>query len=211
MLRLLLVLSAIFASSITALDVPHKQFGFPILGNRSMGLYIDMFYDNVCSDCAANWPMLSHVITQSYLRNVLGVSVHIFPLPYHHNSFFSAWAGEAVMAADPTQYSAYMTHIFKNYDDFITKAVNMTEPEVQQKYAEAVETSTTIKREVILNGYKNRELDLRARYAWKYGCSRGVSGTPTFFVNDVVVPEASGFSFDDWNKFLQSLISKKSM
>ncbi|KAI6645787.1 hypothetical protein LOD99_13050 [Oopsacas minuta] len=205
MILLTVTFAAILSLSYT-IQTPQRQLGYPLLGNRTREIFIDVFYDNICEVSAANWPLFSQVISQEYLRNTLGVAVHIFPLPYHHNSFFAAWAGEAVIQTDASKYRDYMTYVFKNYDDFISKAVNLTEGEVHQAYAKAVEMSTGIKAQVILDGYKNRDLDLRARLAWKYGCYRGVSGTPTFMVNDVEVPEAGGFNLSQWNSFLRNLL-----
>ena len=176
------------------------------MGNRTREVIIDVFYDNLCEDSAANWPMLSQVISQDFLKDTLGVAVHIFPLPYHHNAFFAAWAGEVIMQYDPSKYRDYMTYIFKHYDDFISKAVDMTEPEVQLAYAKAVHESTGIMPQVILDGYKDRKADLRARLAWKYSSYRSVTGTPMFMVNDVIVPEASGFNSSQWTSFLKNIL-----
>ncbi|KAI6655520.1 hypothetical protein LOD99_2019 [Oopsacas minuta] len=201
---ILLLLTALSLSY--ALQTPERQLGHLLMGNRTSDVFIDAFFDNICSDCAADWPMFSKVISQDYLKNRLGVAVHIFPLPYHHNSFFAAWAGETIMHTNTSKYTNYMTYIFQHYDDFITGAVGLTEPQVKQKYAIAAETSTGIKAQVILNGYRNIQFDTRARQAWKYACYRDVSGTPTFFVNDVAVPEASGFDMEQWNSFLGKIL-----
>lgn len=205
MIKLVLVLSTLLYLT-SALQTPNRQLGYLLMGNRTREVLIDVFYDNLCEDSAANWPMFAQVIYQDRFKNTLGVVVHIFPLPYHHNSFFAAWAGEVIMQHYPSKYRDYMTYIFKHYDDFISKAVDKTEPEVQQAYADAVHESTGIMPQVILDGYKDRKTDLRARLAWKYSSYRSVTGTPMFMVNDVIVPEASGFNESQWTSFLEEIL-----
>ena len=201
-----LLFSAILSLS-CAIQTPNQHLGYNMAGNRTMDIFIDVFYDNLCSDCVENSPVLAQLVTQAFLKGRVGVAINIFPLPYHHNSFFAAWAGETIKHTNPEQFIPYMYYIFSHYDDFISKAVGLTEPEVQHRYASYVETATGINPQVILNGYQNRDLDLSARLAWKYACSRGVTGTPTFIVNDVIVPEASGFDLKQWNAYLYNLLA----
>ena len=205
MFILTVLLSAVL-SQCSASEAPDRHFGYNLIGNRSMDVFIDVFYDNICSDSAANCPMLLQLVNQDYLKGRLGVAINIFPLPYHHNSFFAAWAGETIKQTEPDKFIPYMRYIFSRYDDFISKAVELTEPEVQSRYASYVESATGIKSQTILDGFGNSDLNQRARLAWKYACSRGISGTPTFIVNDVIVPEASEFDLKQWNNFLSKLL-----
>ncbi|KAL9982198.1 hypothetical protein ACROYT_G011010 [Oculina patagonica] len=42
-----------------------------------------------------------------------------------------------------------------------------------------------IEKSVIKDGLSNTEYYEHTRISWKYGCSRTVSGTPFFFLNDI--------------------------
>ena len=58
------------------------------------------------------------------------------------------------------------------------------------------------------NGFIDSLIDHRSRYAWKYACSRGITGTPQFLINGVQVPDASGFNPQEWKKFLDDLLNE---
>ena len=175
------------------------------MGSRDCQLVLEVFYDNLCYGSAMNWPVFSQVVAQ--FSNVsLGVVIHIFPLPYHRNSFLAAWAGETILYSCPSKFPVYMSYLFQYYDDFISQAVNLTEMEVMNKYAIYAEKLVEIDYDVIMNGFQDPYFNLDARYAWKYACSRGVSGTPTFLANGVVVPNASGFSYYTWTSFIKKFL-----
>jgi hypothetical protein len=60
----------------------------------------------------------------------------------------------------------------------------------------------------ILSGFQDRVIAEKARYAWKYGASRGVTGTPQFIVNGVHAPEVQDYdSADQWDQFITKLLS----
>ena len=51
--------------------------------------------------------------------------------------------------------------------------------------------------------------DGAARASWKYGASRGVTGTPTFLLNGVAVADATpSWTLDDWTKVIDPLLLK---
>lgn len=57
-------------------------------------------------------------------------------------------------------------------------------------------------------GFTDPLIMQRSRFAWKYACSRGTTGTPQFLINGVHVPSAPDFNVDDWKQFLDSLLSQ---
>lgn len=59
----------------------------------------------------------------------------------------------------------------------------------------------------IMSGFSMEEVSMKARYAWKYAASRGITGTPEFIVNGVKAPEASGYNKDQWEQFINKLFS----
>ena len=187
------------------LPVPSSPPGYVFTGSRDDHLVLEVFYDNLCYDSAINWPTFSRAISE-FSNKSLGVLIHIFPLPYHRNSFLAAWAGETILATSPSQFPVYMSYIFLNFGQFLSQAVNLTEIEVKRKYAIYAEKYAGVDYDVIMAGYQNSIFNSRARYAWKYACSRGVSGTPTFIANDVVVPNASEFSYSSWINFIQNFV-----
>ncbi|EXB81514.1 hypothetical protein L484_014322 [Morus notabilis] len=60
------------------------------------------------------------------------------------------------------------------------------------------------------SGFDNRKTDLKTRISFKYSASRGVYGTPTFFVNGFQLPDSgSTLDFNGWKSFIDPLIGAK--
>lgn len=55
-------------------------------------------------------------------------------------------------------------------------------------------------------GYTDDTLVEKARYAWKYGASRGISGTPMFLVNGVSADNVDN-TVAAWTDYLQKLLN----
>jgi protein-disulfide isomerase len=67
-----------------AMTVPHFEPGIaygPAYSNRTL----EVFMDHLCSACKATWPGLREYYDAN--SDWLKLIVHMFPLPYHHNSF----------------------------------------------------------------------------------------------------------------------------
>jgi len=65
----------------------------------------------------------------------------------------------------------------------------------------------------IKNGFNDTNTDLQTRVSFKYATSRGVSGTPFFYVNGFVLPDAgSALNYSNWRNVIDPLIgARKSM
>ncbi len=49
---------------------------------------------------------------------------------------------------------------------------------------------------------------MNTRISWKYATTRGVSGTPTFFVNDINIPDAdSTWTLAQWQALIDPLLA----
>lgn len=52
-----------------------------------------------------------------------------------------------------------------------------------------------------------REMNGPTRVAWKYACSRGVTGTPIYFVNGMPVPQAdASWTLAQWQRLIDPLV-----
>lgn len=51
---------------------------------------------------------------------------------------------------------------------------------------------------------------MNTRVSWKYATTRGVSGTPTFFVNDINVPADSTWTLAQWQALINPLLPESS-
>ena len=56
-------------------------------------------------------------------------------------------------------------------------------------------------------GFTDEVIVERARYAWKYAASRGITGTPQYLVNGVAAPQVQSFKKQEWMDFLHKLLN----
>jgi len=59
----------------------------------------------------------------------------------------------------------------------------------------------------VMEGFTDATVTMDARYAWKYGASRGITGTPQFLVNGVHTPDAPTYTMAQWKQFLDQLLA----
>ena len=60
----------------------------------------------------------------------------------------------------------------------------------------------------VLAGLQNPDLNENTRISWKFACSRSVTGTPSFFVNDLpLFDQGDGFSLAQWTRLLDPLFT----
>ena len=59
----------------------------------------------------------------------------------------------------------------------------------------------------VLAGFTDQVVTDLARYAWKYAASRAITGTPQFLVNGVHIPGAPDFNKQQWETFIDQLLS----
>lgn len=57
----------------------------------------------------------------------------------------------------------------------------------------------------VMEGFKSKDIDTRARTAWKYGCHRGITGTPQFIINGVHDPTAPDLDYRGWERVIDRL------
>jgi len=62
----------------------------------------------------------------------------------------------------------------------------------------------------VLNSFSNSDYAQEARDSWKFGAGNSVSGTPTFFANEVVINEGYNYDSNDWVDFFVSLFDPES-
>ena len=94
--------------------------------------------------------------------------------------------------------------VFKNQAVYSTTASQyLTQTQVIEEYQGMIGSNMPQYTKAIQTQLQyGSQADTEARYAWKYACSRGVSGTPTFLANGVVINGAGNWKADDWRKFL---------
>ncbi|CAK9143831.1 unnamed protein product [Ilex paraguariensis] len=61
----------------------------------------------------------------------------------------------------------------------------------------------------VKSGFDDTNTNQATRISFKYGCSRGVFGTPIFFVNGFVLPGAgAAIDYNTWRSIIDPLVSQ---
>ena len=63
----------------------------------------------------------------------------------------------------------------------------------------------------ILSGFTDSLVVENSRYAWKYAAFRGITGTPQYIVNGVIVPDASGYDKSQWEDYINKLLASPAL
>lgn len=216
----LLVCLVSFSASLAygpgSVPIPRTYDGFA-LGPASAPLLVEAFYDLQCPDSRAAHPVLRTVFETICSRSntpqgCVRLIVHMFPLPYHRAAFPAAQIAQ-VIAENSTQLLwRWMDAYFNEQDKFKNGAIHhLSEEELHAQMVELAESSVNLPKRLLSSGlaYGN-EYDAKTRVSWKYACSRGISGTPQFLVNGVLVQMDGDASVSDWESLLLPLLAQKS-
>jgi len=184
--------------------IPNRPDGWQIGGPLSAPIVLDAFFDVLCPDCAGAWPTVKQLV--SFYGAKLAVNVHTFPLPYHFLGFPAAQAARVCVngGADPT---AVLDFFFAQQSNFWNNALdNATYTQVQAQLGEMLVLNKLTTAAAFVKGMADPYVNNDARISWKYGCSRTVSGTPTFFVNGVFLNADPTWTLADWRSVLDPLL-----
>ncbi|KAM3289480.1 hypothetical protein P3S67_017768 [Capsicum chacoense] len=205
---LLLVLFFGFVSC--QVSIPSKQDGFWYENRNAKtdSILIEAFFDPVCPDSRDSWPPLKQAL-QHYGSHV-SLVVHPFPLPYHDNAFISSRALHIIDKLDAFATYRLLESFFDQQDKFYGKATfNLSKASVVDEIAKF--TSNAIGNSnyaAIKAGFTDPKTDHATRISFKYGCVKGVYGTPFFFVNGFPLPDAgSALDYKGWRKIIDPLFS----
>jgi len=192
--------------------IPQRQDGFAIGAplSNSIAIVFEAFVDLLCPDCAQAWPTIKQV-TQHYGANI-HVRMHTFPLPYHTWGFYAAQAAHVIDHHQAgTAFPTFADTMFAQQQNFWNPATsNLTANDVLNNFVKVAVSTGLIDPTSFVNGMNDDNLNEETRVSWKYACSRGVLGTPTFLVNGVILPDADpSWSLQDWQQILDPLVPTK--
>ncbi|PIA55421.1 hypothetical protein AQUCO_00700009v1 [Aquilegia coerulea] len=214
-LIIILALIVILVSTAQALSIPAKFDGFEYKhygkSSKDNTIMIEAFFDPVCPDSRDAWPPLKKALQHYGSR--LSLIVHPFPLPYHDNAYATSRALHIVNNLNASVTYDMMELFFKHQETFYNDQTRKMSREavvdrIVNLAAEAVGRSSLPS---VQSGFSDRQTDLTTRVSFKYGCSRGVAGTPFFFVNGFLLPDAgSAIDYKGWRSIIDPLVSTKS-
>lgn len=192
---------------------PAKPPGF-VYQNRPFNrntVLIEAFYDPVCPDSRDSWPPLKQVL--SHYGSRVNLVVHLLPLPYHDNAFVASRALHVVNALNTSATFPLLEWIFKHQEKYYGAPTrNFSRAFVVE---EMVKSATEVVGEsfydAVKSGFDDVKTDYATRVSFKYAASRGVYGTPFFYVNGFLLPDTgSALDYNAWRKVIDPLLGVKS-
>lgn len=175
--------------------------GPPVTTNYTL----DVFFDHLCPYSAAAFPglYLYWYNNQSWLRMV----IHILPLPYHYYAFDVGRAGRYIQSNyNATLFSEYLNWMFQHQTKYLDAAQYWNQTQLYYYISGDTETATGVNATLVEAALNDSTYDYSLRLSWKYAMTKGITGTPTYMVNGVLVPEATTFNSTlMWEDFFDSL------
>ncbi|KAL8514814.1 hypothetical protein ACS0TY_013777 [Phlomoides rotata] len=190
---------------------PAVQDGFWYGQNPSAvdSVLVEGFFDPVCPDSRDSWPPLKDALKQYGSR--VRLVVHTFPLPYHDNAFATSRALHITNNLNSSSTFHVLEAFFHHQELFYRKATfNKTRAAVIDQIVDfTAKALGPSYHSEIKSGFNDTKTDIATRVAFKYGCLRGVYGTPFFFVNGFPLPDAgSALNYTGWRKVIDPLVSQ---
>jgi hypothetical protein len=84
---------------------------------------------------------------------------------------------------------------------------NLSSTQVLQQLAQLANQATGVSIAGFLAGMQDPNINMNTRISWKYGCSRGVTGTPSFLVNELPVEADATWTLAQWTQLLDPLLN----
>ena len=160
-------------------------------------------------DCASEWSTLLQ-LSAHYKPSQLALRFHLFPLPYHTGAFSAAYAANVIASLNSTAQLAWMNYMFSGgqlqfYND---ATAGMNASAVFGLLATTAAAQTGVSAAAVLAGLQDGNLNEATRISWKYACSRSVTGTPAFFLNELpLFDQGDGFSLAQWTAPIDPLFA----
>ncbi|GJS70359.1 putative thioredoxin superfamily protein [Tanacetum coccineum] len=212
-LAFLLILSCTTVLVRSQAIIPSRYDGFVYRKHAASTatVMIEAFYDPVCPDSRDSWAPLKQAVDH-YGPRVVSLIVHTFPLPYHDNAFMTSRALHIVNELNASATYHLLDAFFKHQEQFYNaQTLNMSrETVLNHVIGFASSTLGNSLKSAITSGFKDLKTGTRTRVSFKYGCSRGVYGTPFFFVNGFLLPVSDdAIDYDGWRKIIDPLATKQ--
>jgi len=209
----LLFLAILSTSVLSQVPIPTRPDGYALgTGPATSPVVVDAFFDLLCPDSKAAWPVVKSVIA-AYPENLYFL-LHTFPLPYHTNAFIANQGLHVIDHAtshNRTALLAYTDLLFQTQAAFYNApTMNQTINQVISNLATTVEQSGILSAKAYTAGIANSDINEETRISWKYTCSRAVVGTPTFFLNGVYISADSSWKVADWKSVIDPIIRANS-
>ncbi|EFJ21304.1 hypothetical protein SELMODRAFT_271243 [Selaginella moellendorffii] len=211
-IRLLGITSALAIVAVCQFPIPRRYDGFAFgsYGGVQEPILVEAFFDPLCPDSKDSWPAIKQV-AEEYGSEVKFI-VHPFALPYHQQSFLSVRALHIANHLNASLTYPLLDLIFEHQEEFSNantadKTASTVIDEFSSLFASQFGSGNEAK-SIFKQGFYDSSTDQAGRISFKYGCSRGVTGTPVFFVNGVPLSNVdASWGIDEWANILDPLLA----
>ncbi|XP_024009147.1 uncharacterized protein LOC112084164 [Eutrema salsugineum] len=189
---------------------PARRDGFVYPPGRRVDpdtILIEAFFDPVCPDSRDAWPPLKEALEHYGSR--VSLLLHLLPLPYHDNAYVTSRALHIVNTLNANATFSLLEGFFKHQALFYNAQTQLlSRPAVVDKIIKlGTATLGNSYLSVLKSGFSDTKSDRATRVSFKYSASRGVYGTPTFYINGFVLADAgSPLDFGGWRKIIDPLV-----
>jgi len=212
-----LVILALGASAFQDTPIPPRPDGFS-LGSNSPKLHLEVFFDLLCPDSRTSWRILEPILRNDFhitTNQTLRFTIHMFPLPYHFNAFFTAQGARIIYdnLKNPEDIFTYINLIFDNLEKFTTPGTVAESPaQVAQRMKTLINAKLPAYSEFINAGFLHGDRQFgEGKVSWKYACYKGVTGAPVYLANGVAVVGAGEWNGNEWKNFLNGSYLKQKL
>lgn len=213
MKRQIFFLSFIFGLAIATqyAPIPSVPDGLSQGGNSStLKLKFEAFFDLMCPDSKGSYAILKPLLPKILANDQFQFTIHFFPLVFHREAYTMSEAVHYIKKTYGNEKALeFIDLIFTNQESFGTpETYNKTRFEVEDEVAQLVLKNLNLNttKDVYLTGVRESANDEASRVSWKFGCSKGVTGTPIFFANGVKVDGAEAFDAKGFTDFFNQYL-----
>ncbi|XP_070572005.1 uncharacterized protein [Ptychodera flava] len=188
------------------IPIPKHRLGYPYNGGRiGAPVHIDVFMCLQCGDAKRAFPVMKDV-GDHYGPKLLRIVFHGFPLPYTKGSFLSVQATRAVDSLNPNMTVDYMQAVFDNQYRLLRSPSNVSDADMLNILQELAE-DLNLDGQDFLDAYNHLDSNRLCRHEWKMAITRGVYGSPWFFINDMTPVDFSmDWSLENWTSIIDPLL-----
>nr|CAD1843787.1 unnamed protein product [Ananas comosus var. bracteatus] len=197
------------------LPIPARIDGFvykkaPVWGRS---VVVEAFLDPLCPDSRDSWPPLKQAISY-YSSARVAVVAHPFPLPYHSNAFTACRSLHIANKLNASSTFPLLELFFKYQEKYYNAPTyRLSRASITGDFANLAATVVGENSlPALKSGFNDSQTDNAARISFKYGCSRGVTGTPFFFVNGMPLQDSGEpLDYKKWRSILNQLLGNKTV
>jgi ribosome-associated toxin RatA of RatAB toxin-antitoxin module len=173
---------------------PHTWPGHTVYGDDNSRITLDVYGDYQCPDTAAAFPTLVNELPKLVNESTLRIRYHLFEILHHENAYDAAVAGYVttqIMADHGAHvFTDVSLNLFANQTKFYNGVtVDKTRNEVRDILFEIAGAPYEILQSTWNTAYASDDAEVAVSTEHSYTIRKGITGTPTFWVQDQAAPE----------------------